>query len=159
MFRIFCFELFLFKIGRRKKVFEKFGEQNEIGLNNRTSIRRIFAQHVMNHTSGSIMPNSLKEHIFNYNNIRKRREESKHDCVNNFEKILNHGIVEESITAASHLWKDWNDDIYTKLDRDPLKLYKAINKTRRKLQYLGILSDQIGKHGTNWIEHYFLEFH
>ena len=140
-------------------MFEKFGEQNEIGLNNRTSIRRIFAQHVMNHTSGSIMPNSLMEHIFNYNNIRKRREESKHDCVNNFENILNHGIVKESIAAASHLWKDWNDDIYTKLDRDPLKLYKAINKTRRKLQYLGILSDQIGKHGTNWIEHYFLEFH
>ena len=105
------------------------------------------------------MPYLLKERIFSYNNNRKKREENRQDCANNFEKILNHGIVKESITAASHLWKDWDDEIYTKLDRDPLKLYKAINKTRRKLQYLGILSDQIGKHGTNWIEHYFLEFH
>ena len=140
-------------------MFEKFDKQNKIGQNNRTSIRRIFAQHVMNHTSGPSMPDSLKDRIFKYNNNRKRREENRHDCVNNFEKILNHGIVKQSITAASHLWKDWNDAIYTKLDRDPLKLYKAINKTRRKLQYSGILSAQIGKHGTNWIKHYFLEFH
>ena len=117
-------------------MFEKFDKQNKIGQNNRTSIRRIFAQHVMNHTSGSSMPDSLKDRIFNYNNNRKRREENRHDCVNNLEKILNHGIVKQSITSASHLWKDWNDEIYAKLDKDPLKLYKAIIKTRRKLQYL-----------------------
>ena len=101
----------------------------------------------------------FKRHKLNHKAKRKRREEKMSDCEEKLEKLLEHEMIIESLTATSVLWKNWNNRLSTIIHQDPFKLDKEIRNLQNELKPLGVWSHRIGKYGSNWIRSNYLRFH